>query len=152
MEEISIGLCILLLILYAAALVRIAQRARARTVETMAAAPTLPEPNGAAMSAGWAIALLAASSLLVALLSDFVADSVDVVKQTLGWTDLFIGVIVVALIALGRRTDGRACRGRQRNRSVLVDALAVIGAALGSGAVQLSVAGMGNDPRLRART
>src|SRR5208283_4762760 len=37
----------------------------------------------------------------------------------------------------------------QRNRSVLVDALAVIGAALGSGAVQLPVAGMGNDPRLR---
>ena len=34
----------------------------------------------------------------MALLSDFVADSVDVVKQTLGWTDLFIGVIVVALI------------------------------------------------------
>jgi Ca2+:H+ antiporter len=32
------------------------------------------------------------------LFSDFVADSVDVVKQTLGWTDLFIGVIVVALI------------------------------------------------------
>src|ERR1700745_4266006 len=51
--------------------------------------------------------------------------------------------------ALGRRTDGRACWGRERNRSVLVDALAVIGAALGSGAVQLSVAGMGNDPRLR---
>ena len=50
------------------------------------------------MSMGSAIALLAISSLLVALLSDFVADSVDVVKQTLGWTDLFIGVIVVALI------------------------------------------------------
>src|SRR6202043_1443921 len=51
--------------------------------------------------------------------------------------------------ALGRRTDGSTCRGRQWNRPVLVDALAVIGAALGSGAVQLPVAGMGNDPRLR---
>ena len=50
---------------------------------------------------------------------------------------------------LGRRADGRACRGRQRSRPVLVDALAVIGAALGSGAVQLPFAGMGNDPRLR---
>jgi hypothetical protein len=30
-----------------------------------------------------------------------------------------------------------------------VDALAVIGATLGGGAVQLPVAGMGNDPRLR---
>jgi len=79
-------------------MVRIAQRARARTAETTAAAPDLPEPSGAAMSTGLAIALLAISSLLVALLSDFVADSVDVVKQTLGWTDLFIGVIVVALI------------------------------------------------------
>jgi len=97
-EEISIGLCVLLLILYAAAMVHIAQRARARISEATAAAPDLPEPSSAAMSTGSAIALLAVSSLLVALLSDFVADSVDVVKQTLGWTDLFIGVIVVALI------------------------------------------------------
>ena len=51
--------------------------------------------------------------------------------------------------ALGRRADGRACRGRQRDRPVLVDALAVIGAALGGGAVQLSVAGMGQRARLR---
>jgi Ca2+:H+ antiporter len=96
-QEISIGLCVLLLILYAAAMARIAQRARARILPTTAAA-TGAVPNGAAMSTGLAIALLAISSLLVALLSDFVANSVDVVKQTLGWTDLFIGVIVVALI------------------------------------------------------
>ena len=38
---------------------------------------------------------------------------------------------------------------RQRSRPVLVDALAFIGTALGSGAVQLPFAGMGNDPRLR---
>lgn len=50
---------------------------------------------------------------------------------------------------LGRRGDGFTCRGRQRNCPVLVDALAFIGAALGSGAVQLPFAGMGNDPRLR---
>jgi Ca2+:H+ antiporter len=97
-EEISIGLCVLLLILYAAAMARIAQRARTRTLQATAAAPNPPEPSGAATSTGLAIALLAISSLLVALLSDFVADSVDVVKQTLGWTDLFIGVILVALI------------------------------------------------------
>jgi Ca2+:H+ antiporter len=98
-EEISIGLCVLLLILYVAAMARIAQRARARTLQAPAAASNPPEPGGgAAMSTGLAIALLAISSLLVALLSDFVADSVDVVKQALGWTDLFIGVIVVALI------------------------------------------------------
>jgi Ca2+:H+ antiporter len=96
-EEISIGLCVLLLILYAAAMARIAQRARAPTLQATAAAPD-PEPNGAAMSAGLAIALLTISSLLVALLADFVANSIDVVKQTLGWTDVFIGVIVVALI------------------------------------------------------
>src|SRR5215472_7392675 len=50
--------------------------------------------------------------------------------------------------ALERRADGHACRGRQRNRPVLVDALAVIDATLVSGAVQLSVAGVGGDPRL----
>jgi Ca2+:H+ antiporter len=97
-EEISIGLCLLLLILYAFAMARIAQRARARTLQATAAAPNPPELSGAATSTGLAIGLLAISSLLVALLSDFVANSVDVVKQTLGWTDLFIGVIVVALI------------------------------------------------------
>ena len=35
------------------------------------------------------------------------------------------------------------------DRPVLVDALAVIGAALGTGVVQLPVAGVGNDSRLR---
>jgi Ca2+:H+ antiporter len=44
-EEISIGLCVLLLILYAAAMVHIAQRARARISEVNAAAPDLSEPN-----------------------------------------------------------------------------------------------------------
>jgi Ca2+:H+ antiporter len=97
-EQISIGLCVLLLMLGAAGVTRIVQRTRPRTSEARAAAPTPPERGGAAMSTGLAMALLAVSSLLVALLSDFVADSVDVVKQTLGWTDLFIGVIVVALI------------------------------------------------------
>jgi hypothetical protein len=89
--EISIGLCVLLLILYAAVTARIAQRARARTLQATAAAPNPPEPSGAAMSTGLAIALLAISSLLVALLSDFLDDSVDVVKQSLGWTDLSDG-------------------------------------------------------------
>src|SRR5215831_20863310 len=36
--------------------------------------------------------------------------------------------------ALERRADGHACRGRQRNRPVLVDALAVIDATLVSNA------------------
>jgi hypothetical protein len=40
------------------------------------------------------------------------------------------------------RAVARACRGRQRNRPVLVDALAFIGAALGGGAVQLPFAGV----------
>jgi Ca2+:H+ antiporter len=97
-EQISIGLCVLLLILGAAGVTRIVQRTRARTSEAMAAAPDLSDRGGAPMRTGSAIALLAISSLLVALLSDFVADSIDAVKQTLGWTDLFIGVIVVALI------------------------------------------------------
>ena len=80
-EEISIGLCVLLLILYAAAMAHIAQRARARALQATAAASNPPEPSGAAMSTGLAIALLAISSLLVALLSEFVADSVDVVNR-----------------------------------------------------------------------
>src|SRR5260370_15631038 len=44
-EEISICLCVLLLILYAAGVARIVQRARGRTSAAAAAAPNLPEPK-----------------------------------------------------------------------------------------------------------
>ena len=64
-EQISIGLCILLLLLYAAGLARIMQRTRARAAPAAAAAPKLPEPSGVAMNTGPAIAVLAIASLLV---------------------------------------------------------------------------------------
>ncbi len=42
--------------------------------------------------------VLAAASFLVALLLGFISDSEDSVKSSLGWSDLFIGVTVIALI------------------------------------------------------
>ena len=50
---------------------------------------------------------------------------------------------------LVRRARAGLRRGRQRHRAILVDPLAVAGAALFGRAVQLPVAGLGNDPRLR---
>ena len=50
---------------------------------------------------------------------------------------------------LVRRARAGLRRGRQRHRAILVDPLAVPGAALFGRAVQLPVAGLGIDPRLR---
>ncbi|QFS50451.1 calcium/proton exchanger [Nostoc sphaeroides] len=44
------------------------------------------------------IGVLAASSLLMAFLSNFVADCVDSVTAGLGWTEMFVGAIVIGII------------------------------------------------------
>src|SRR5260370_40336912 len=79
-EQISIGLCVLLLILYAAALIHIAQRARARTSDATDATPDLPGPSGAAMCTGLAVALLAIRRRLAAPLSDIRTHSLSLAK------------------------------------------------------------------------
>jgi Ca2+:H+ antiporter len=44
------------------------------------------------------IGVLAASSVLMAFLSNFVADCVDSVTAGLGWTEMFVGAIVIGII------------------------------------------------------
>jgi Ca2+:H+ antiporter len=44
------------------------------------------------------IGVLAASSVLMAFLSNFVADCVDSVTTGLGWTEMFVGAIVIGII------------------------------------------------------
>jgi Ca2+:H+ antiporter len=44
------------------------------------------------------IGVLAASSVLMAFLSNFVADCVDSVTVGLGWTEMFVGAIVIGII------------------------------------------------------
>lgn len=59
----------------------------------------VPEEN---VEMSWGVPLsigvLAASSVLMAFLSNFVADCVDSVTAGLGWTEMFVGAIVIGII------------------------------------------------------
>ncbi|MBD2440846.1 calcium/proton exchanger [Nostoc sp. FACHB-110] len=60
----------------------------------------VPEAESVEMSWGvpFSIGVLAASSVLMAFLSDFVSDCVDSVTAGLGWTEMFVGAIVIGII------------------------------------------------------
>jgi len=96
--EISIGLSLLLLLAYAASLVHTVLESR--TTGAVKAAEIRQESPAEANRAGMvrAAVVLAVSSVLIALLSDFVSDSVSAVKTRFGLSDLFLGVIVIAAI------------------------------------------------------
>jgi Ca2+:H+ antiporter len=46
----------------------------------------------------WLLISLAIATVFIAWLSDILVAQIEVVKHTLGWSDLFIGVIVVATV------------------------------------------------------
>ncbi|MBZ5638264.1 MAG: calcium/proton exchanger [Acidobacteriia bacterium] len=62
--------------------------------EKGAAAP----PGARRSSAATVVALLLASSALLALLSEFLVGSLEPTARALGFTDLFVGVVVVAIV------------------------------------------------------
>ena len=99
-EDISLWISALLLTAYVAGIIRTIfvskEEDAARRLET----PNPPDPieDADTWTVKLAAGVLGLASFLIALLSDFVSDSVDSVKTSLGWTDLFIGVIVIALI------------------------------------------------------
>ena len=102
-DEISIGLALLLLIPYVASLVQTVLEARqpgpARKPGVQVSAE-LKHKSSDAIKRGRAkvVLVLAVSSLLIALLADYVTDSVNAVKSQFGLTDLFLGVILIAAI------------------------------------------------------
>ena len=102
-DDLSIGLAVLLLLAYIASLVQTyldARKPDAQKPGALVAAelkhqssskekqPNLTQP----------VVVLVISSVLIALLSDYVSDSVNVMKSRFGLTDLFLGVIVIAAI------------------------------------------------------
>jgi len=99
-EDISLWISALLLIAYVAGILRTVLVSKEEDAARRLENPNPPNPTEDADA--WPVKLaggvLAVASFLIALLSDFVSDSVDSVKTNLGWTDLFIGVIVIALI------------------------------------------------------
>jgi Ca2+:H+ antiporter len=53
---------------------------------------------GSHQSPGSAIAMLAVATVLVAFLSEFLVDSIEAARHTLGLTETFVGVIVLAIV------------------------------------------------------
>jgi len=56
------------------------------------------EENDTAWSVSKAIAILAVATTLVAFMSEFLVGSVEAARESLGLTDVFVGVIIVAFI------------------------------------------------------
>lgn len=97
-NEISIGLAVLLLLAYAASLAQTYIEARKIGAVQAAEIRQPTQETTRRPSATVPAIVLAVSSVLIALLSDFVSDSVDAIKTQFGLSDLFLGVIVIAAI------------------------------------------------------
>jgi Ca2+:H+ antiporter len=98
--QISLCVAVLLLLMYIASLVFTFTRSRSNAAHHPSAA-TQPDDEAASKFGSAtlaAIGVLALSSVLIAFLSDFMAESVDMVKADFGLSDLFIGVVVIGTI------------------------------------------------------
>jgi len=100
-EDISLWIALFLLMTYLSSLVYtiVVARIKAKTVNNIdesEAEDSLTEAGR--WSTSLATGVLAGSSFLIALLSDYVSNSVEAVKTDLRWTDLFLGVILIATI------------------------------------------------------
>ena len=97
-NEISIGVALLLLLAYVASLVQTVVESR-KVGAVEAAEIRQPTPAEAPRPSSVMPAIvLGIASILIALLSNFVSDSVDAIKTQFGLSDLFLGVIVIAAI------------------------------------------------------
>lgn len=97
-EQVSLSVAALLLLMYLATLAFTFTRSRTETAVEPAAAAEAGKEAEPRPGTGMAMAVLAGSSVLIAFLSDFVADSVDAVKSAFGLTDLFVGIILIGTI------------------------------------------------------
>ncbi|MBI3798760.1 MAG: calcium/proton exchanger [Deltaproteobacteria bacterium] len=94
-EYLSLWLAALILVAYVSNLIyTLTTHVETPADETVGQA----ELEGPTWSAAKACTVLAIASILLAIISDYVADTVEVVKQAFGLTELFLGVIVVATI------------------------------------------------------
>ncbi|PTX92006.1 calcium/proton exchanger [Verrucomicrobia bacterium LW23] len=116
--NLSIWLCVLILVCYFASIVytltakvesgpaskptpatdAVIQAHKAGEPKAIEKAEAELKQDAAKWTTGFAVGVLGVSSFLIAMLSDSVAESIDVVKNALGLTELFLGVVVVAAI------------------------------------------------------
>ncbi|MGE5403562.1 MAG: calcium/proton exchanger [Candidatus Saccharibacteria bacterium] len=88
LNEFSLAVATILILIYFAGLL-FALRRRHESCETIAEAH---------WSRGKAIFLLAISTVLIALESEFLVSGIEHVTKTLGWSEFFIGIIVIPII------------------------------------------------------
>ncbi len=88
---LSEGIALILILLYAANVVY-------SLVVHQDAAESDAHPHEPRWSFGVAVGLLAAATLGIVVMSEFLVGSVEPVVQKLGWSELFVGVIIVPII------------------------------------------------------
>ena len=98
--DVSVWLCLFLLMAYGGSLIYTLAKSRTFGVfeEESPLEQTPALDAKLSWSIGFSIGVLAFSSLLIALLSDFVSDCVDSITTGLGWTEIFVGAIVIGII------------------------------------------------------
>lgn len=72
-------------------------------------------------SRGKAIAILALATIMVVLMSEVLVGSIEPVLHTLGWSELFVGVVVVALVGNAAEHSSAITMAMQNRMEVAVE-------------------------------
>ncbi|MEH6947894.1 calcium/proton exchanger [Bacillus sp. JJ634] len=98
--SLSVGISIILIVLYLAALFfkLVTHRGVYQPTEKGAAAVGIHEEEEPEWGRGTAIGVLAAATIAVAYVSEKLVHTFSEVGEAFGWTELFIGVIIVAIV------------------------------------------------------
>jgi Ca2+:H+ antiporter len=87
--------------------------------ELLAGPVSGPDGHGAKMAATWSVAkaitILAAATTLSAFMSEFLGGWVESARESLGQTEMFVGVIIVAIIGNAANIP-QPCWPRSRRR------------------------------------
>jgi Ca2+:H+ antiporter len=120
-QDLSVGLSVLLVVIYALGMLF-----SLKTHRELFASAEHGEDGEAPWPMGVALAMLAGVTVLVALVSEIFVESVQKAAETFGMTPAFVGFIVVALVG-GAAEMASAFSGARKNRLDLS-----VGIALGS--------------------
>ena len=95
-EELSVTTAIAMIVIYALAIV---YSLRSRSTEETDAGPVAPPPrSGPQWSTRRALGVLALATVGIAVMSEFLVSSVEPVTKQLGFSEFFVGIIIIPLI------------------------------------------------------
>jgi Ca2+:H+ antiporter len=97
-EELSVGVALILLGSYVAQLLFALRTHKHLYVGDASDEETAAVMHGASWSIGHSIAVLAASTITVAFMSEILVEGIEYLTAQIGLTELFVGIILVALI------------------------------------------------------